>query len=364
MNVLFIAPLPPPLAGHSLAAKVFYDHLSTKHNVTVVNFNKTSFKEGFSSFNRIFEVLGILWKIAKVYKTADVIYITISESFAGNIKDLLTYAICSKKIDRFYVHLHGGSIKRLLWDKYPLLHRINKYFLKQIAGVIISGESHKEVFDQFVVPNKIHTIPNFALDYLFAESEQIINKFSTIGPIRVLYMSNMIDKKGYDQLASAYIKLPKALQQQIIIDFAGRFELDIQKERFENKIKDYPGLTYHGVVDDTQKQQLFFQSHVFALPTSYFEGQPISILEAYAAGCAVITTGQSGILDIFKDGVNGIQMGDGLSDAINSTLIKMIDQKNRLSSIGLKNAVLAKQLYRIPIYARSLTSVLELSVAQ
>ena len=43
------------------------------------------------------------------------------------------------------------------------------------------------------------------------------------------------------------------------------------------------------------------------MPTYYSnEGQPISILEAYVNGCAVITTENTGgIKDIFKDSVNG-----------------------------------------------------------
>jgi len=361
MNVLFIAPLPPPLAGHSLAAKTFYEYLATKHHVTEVDFNKKSFKEGISDFGRIFEVLGVQWKIAKNVHRSDVIYITISESYAGNVKDILTYILSFRKLSKLYIHLHGGSIKRQLWDNHPFLYKINKYFIKRTAGVIISGNSHRVVFDQIVDESKIHSIPNFALDYLFIETTQIDHKFKDINPIRVLYMSNMIDKKGYEQLALAYISLPKIYQEQILIDFAGRFEFDTQKQEFENKINGYSGLSYHGVVEDAKKKELFFQSHVFALPTSYFEGQPISILEAYAAGCAVITTGQSGILDIFADGKNGIQIENGMADAIRDTLIKMVDQKESLYSIALFNAEEARARYRIPTYCKALTRVLELS---
>ncbi len=49
------------------------------------------------------------------------------------------------------------------------------------------------------------------------------------------------------------------------------------------------------------------EAHVFCLPSYYpFEGQPVSILEAYASGCVVVTTDQGGIRDVFREGENGL----------------------------------------------------------
>lgn len=359
MKIVYIAPLPPPLAGHSLAAKVLHDYLQLSHEVAAVDFNKESFVEGISGFKRVFEVLGILKEIARKKKNADVIYLTISESFAGNVKDIFTYIICGEKLNRMYIHLHGGSIKRLLWDKYPLLYKINRFFIKKMAGVIISGESHMEVFSDMIDRKRIYSIPNFALDELFATDEQINLKFAEKEPLRVLYMSNMIDKKGYNELATAYIALPPVIQTRIKLDFAGRFELETQKTEFLEKIAGFPNMQYHGMVSNDAKRDLFFQAHAFCLPTSFFEGQPISILEAYAAGCVVVTTGQSGILDVFTDQLNGFQLRNGKADAILNTLEQLVQSVDRLQSVGLSNAATARKKYRTEIYNTELAKVLE-----
>lgn len=359
MKILYIAPLPPPLAGHSLAAKILHDHLQYSYDVAAVDFNKESFVEGISGIKRLFEVIGILREIALKKKNADVIYLTISESFAGNVKDIFTYIICRKNLDRMYIHLHGGSIKRLLWDKYPLLHRINRYFIKKMAGVIISGQSHMEVFADMIDQSRIYSIPNFALDELFTTDEQINQKFADREPLRVLYMSNMIDKKGYNELASAYIALPPALQSQIKLDFAGRFELETHKSKFLDKISGFPNMKYHGVVSNEAKRDLFFQAHAFCLPTSFFEGQPISILEAYAAGCVVVTTGQSGILDVFSDKLNGFQLQNGKADAIRNTLEELVKSVDGLHSTAQSNAETARKKYRTEIYNTELTKILK-----
>lgn len=359
MKIVYIAPLPPPLAGHSLAAKVLHDHLQLNHEVAAVDFNKESFVEGISGLKRVFEVICILKEIARKKKNADVIYLTISESFAGNVKDIFTYIICRRKLNHMYIHLHGGSIKRLLWNKYPLLHKINRYFIKKMAGVIISGQSHMEVFADMIDHCRIYSIPNFALNGLFATDEQINFKYAEREPLRVLYMSNMIDKKGYNELASAYIALGPAVQSQIKLDFAGRFELETQKAEFLEKIAGFPNMQFHGIVSNEAKRDLFIHAHAFCLPTSFFEGQPISILEAYAAGCVVITTGQSGILDIFTDKINGFQLKTGKADAIRNTLEEMVNSIDKLQSIGLSNAETARKKYRTDIYNAELAKILE-----
>ena len=94
MKILFTAPLPPPVTGHSLAAKVFLDYLTPVHELKVVNLSKQSFKGGADSYKRFLEIGILLKQVFQKKMNADLIYLTISESLAGNIKDLFIYLIC------------------------------------------------------------------------------------------------------------------------------------------------------------------------------------------------------------------------------------------------------------------------------
>ena len=96
MRILFVAPLPPPVTGQSIACEALLAELHKKHTVEVINFNKGTLRQGISSFARIVEVLKILSKILRRSSNADVIYLTISQSIAGNLKDIFIYAICFK----------------------------------------------------------------------------------------------------------------------------------------------------------------------------------------------------------------------------------------------------------------------------
>lgn len=359
MKILFIAPLPPPLAGHSLVAQAFCDELSRYHEVAAVNFNKQSFKDGVDSFKRVFEVLDVLKAVWKKKKNTGAVYLTISESFAGNIKDICIYLICFRKLSRFFIHLHGGTIKRELWDRHTFLIPLNRFFIKRMAGVIISGESHLPIFDGMISRDKIHMVPNFALDYLFVDESHILEKFSQIQPLRILYMSNMIERKGYNDLATAMVQLRPDIKSRVQVDFAGRFETTQQQDNFLQKIAGEPHMRYHGVVDDSAKKALFANAHIFCLPTAFFEGQPVSIPEAYASGCVVVTTGQPGILDIFTPGENGYKIDVRSPESIQLVIEKIIDEREHLLRIAMFNRETAGRTFRMPIYNSALRKIVE-----
>lgn len=58
-----------------------------------------------------------------------------------------------------------------------LLKKINKFFISKLAGVIVLGESHIEIFESLIEKNKISIIPNFAEDYLFVNKNDISAHF-------------------------------------------------------------------------------------------------------------------------------------------------------------------------------------------
>lgn len=363
MKILFIGPLPEPVTGHSLACKVFLDALRPDHEVQVVNLSKDSFGEGVSSAGRVIEVFGVLRNVWRKKCGQDAIYLTISESLAGNIKDLCIYAICFGSLSKMFIHLHGGSIKRLLWDQHRVLWRLNRIFLRRLGGAIISGRSHLEIFDGLIADAKVHIVPNFAEDYLFRSEHEIRAKFASTRPLRVLFISNFIEKKGFNELAEAYTRLSRPLQESIRIDFAGKFESKAAEQTFVEKIAGREHIRYHGLVNEAEKKRLFSEAHVFGLPTSFLEGQPISILEAYAAGCVVLTTGQRGILDVFEPGVNGFEIKERSAPATAAALETVMANADGLCGIALRNRASAGERHRTSTYGAALRRVIEARVS-
>ena len=358
MNLLFIAPLPPPLTGHSLAAKILLDELVKHNRVEVVDFKKDVLKQGVYSVNRIVQILKILTEIWHRKKDADVIYLTISQSISGNIKDLITYAICFKIISRMIIHLHGGGIRRLIFDRYRIFYHLNKFFLKRIGGAVVLGKSLISIFEGMIAQDRIYVVPNFAEDYLLLDPKKIKKKYLRTNPLRILFLSNLIPGKGYEELINAYMILKDDLKKNIRIDFAGGFESEDHKKKFLYKLKDPVEIHYHGIVSGEKKKQLFSNSHLFCLPTYYYyEGQPISILEAYASGCVVITTDHGGISDIFKNGVNGFEVRKKSVVSIKRKIEQILKKPEQLLPMALSNREIVYDKYRSSTHCSSLLKI-------
>ena len=358
MNILFIAPLPPPIHGQSYVSNELLIGLKKNHNVKVVNFTKKRNAGRLYFIKRYFEVFDVLYSIWKQRKGVDAIYLTISQSFLGNLKDLITYLIFRSNLDKITIHLHGGAIRKELWNKLPILLRFNRYFLRKFNGIIISGESHKEVFTDLVREEKIFTVPNFAPASMFIAPDQLNSKFGKLNPLRVLYVSGMRTKKGYLDLLEGYRSLSSTEQKVIQVDFAGEFETDSEKEAFLKIIQQYDNLKYHGVIDDVSKTTLFEQSHVFCLPTKYLEGQPISILEAYASGCLVLTTNLGGIVDIFKEELNGFQTRVNDPKSIADRIRYCAENPAKVHKIAEANSKLALDNYQLDVFVNSIDEII------
>jgi glycosyltransferase involved in cell wall biosynthesis len=361
MKVLFIAPMPPPTHGQSLAADVLYQRLRDGNDVRVVNMAGLPARHLWDRLRRVPAVLTFLGEVLRKKRGVDVIYLSISESLLGNLKDLCIYTLCLGRLDRLFIHLLGGTGLRRMLEKRGLRYRLNKFFIGRLGGVIVEGRTQGTMFSGLIAEDRIHAIANFAEDFLFVTEQEIRQKFGDTRMLRILFLSNLYQGKGHNELVDAYLRLPGDVQQRISIIFVGGFESGRSREEFLKRIEGHAGLIYEGTfIGGMEKKALYGRTHVFCLPTYYpWEGQPISILEAYASGCAVITTEHGGIPDVFRDGVNGYAVQVRSSDAIRNVLEKIVRDSRPLVEMAVTNRDTAHERFRTDIFQISLSRILE-----
>lgn len=359
LRILFIGPLPEPVTGHSLACQILLEALQVKHDVRVVNLSKASFGGGVTSLGRIAEVGAILRQIRQQVRATDVVYLTISESVAGNLKDLCIYLLCWRRLPQMVIHLHGGSIRSHIFDRHAILRALNAVFLRRIGTAIVLGRTHLPVFEGLVPRHRQHIVANFAQDYLFTNDAAITAKFAATDVIHLLFLGNLIEGKGHGDLLAGYRLLPPALRSRIRLHFAGAFDTEEESAQFGASIADDPAVTYHGVVSGEGKRALLAQAHVLVLPTSLSEGQPISILEAYAAGCVVMTTACGGIPDIFTHGVHGYGIQPGSPESVRDAIAGVLANDSLIEDIARRNWQLASSTYRTEAYAAGVAALIE-----
>lgn len=361
MRILFIAPLPPPTHGQSLASDVLYQKLRERHDVRVVNMAKPTARHIWDRIGRVGAVLSFLIGVARKQRGTDAIYLTISESRLGNLKDLCIYVLCFRALDRMFIHMLGGAGIKRIFERRGLQFRLNRFFIGQMRGVIVEGGMQAVTFSSVIAPARIHIRHNFAEDFLFFSEREIRDKFAHGGHLNVLFLSNLYVGKGHNELVDGYLSLAPELRARFSVEFVGGFESERLREQFLHKIDGQAGLSYLGpFIAGSEKRALYGRSQVFCLPTYYpYEGQPISILEAYATGCVVVTTQHSGVPDVFEDGVNGFGVDTKSAESVRRALERIALDPGRLVEIAVANRNVAHERYRTSVYQSALTSLLE-----
>jgi glycosyltransferase involved in cell wall biosynthesis len=361
MKILFLAPLPPPITGQAAASQSLLDYLKQNHEVLVIDYSKRSLVNGVNSIQRYVEVMLTYWKILRFKKDVDRIYMTISQSKAGVLKDIITFILLLGRLDIVIVHSHGYGIKTVVFDKSKVIRNISKFFYRRIGSVIVLGDNFKKYFKNVLGAKNVTVVNNYADDHLFLSQQELSDKSrNSDGVLDILFLSNLIPGKGHNELLTAYLGLPVEVRSNIRLHFAGAFDNADDEEKFRKKVGTLNDVKYHGVVSGDAKASLFYMSHIFCLPTNYpYEGQPISILEAYASGCAVMTTNHAGIPDIFSDGVNGILVEAKSPSSIISAIFKVYSDRSLLRQYSYTNVAYARKEFPLSRFIIELKNIIE-----
>lgn len=317
MKILIIGPFPNPITGQSIANETLLNGLKENYEVDYIDTNffkeltdKT--KQGKFDFNKIKITLkNSFSECKKILKNNyDIIYMTPGGTFLGFMR-FSHYMMCSFfKKNKVFLHIHNGCFRKMYNSQNNFKRKVLDILLRKVNGVIVLGESLRSMFEEVILEDKIYVCENGVQDDVVATEDEIkekIDRYKNDTKKRVLYLSNLMEEKGILDLLEASEKFN---DDEIEFNLAGAIEPSI-KDKVEYYLEKYPEkIKYHGIVRGEEKKKLLLENYIFILPTYYSnEGQPISILEAYATGCAVITDEDvGGIRDIFRDDMNGISI--------------------------------------------------------
>lgn len=209
---------------------------------------------------------------------------------------------------RIVLHVHGGSFK----DFYASSPEKVRTVLNKCDTIIALTESWKSFFlgitdgpEVVVVNNPIE--PPVLMD--------IVND----GKVHVLFLGLLNEAKGIYDLLEVIKSEEAKYRNCMMLHVGGNGEVDKVKSMIsEYGISDI--VMYEGWLDGERKIKLMNTCSVFVLP-SYYEGLPVSILEAISYGQYIISTKVGGIPEI----VNG-DIGELLTPGDRESLKMILDR--------------------------------------
>ena len=229
----------------------------------------------------------------------------------------------------------------------PLYRWVERTFIATADGFIYNTPATKDNV-QRLYPNKkpsVIALPagNFPRK---APSESL---HSSAGPLTVLFVGNVIPRKGLHTLLQALINLEASAGRVVAgrnpvgrLFVVGNTALDpayVQRCRaLAERLP--PGMVqFLGALSDEALLELFEQSEILAVPSRH-EGFGIVYLEAMGQGLVPIASADGGASVLVDDGVNGFLVTPEKPEQIENILMELSTDRQRLER--MRRAALEK----------------------
>ena len=370
-KLLLIGQFPPPYHGTSIALDTIRSSeiINKYYCITQINTNRpdlpTDVEIGKIRWYKITQDIYHIFSLFNKLLTEKpcLVYITIAQTKWGYLRDGIFIVVSRLFKKKCIVHLHGGYFRLLYNNSWKLFQCWVKFTLRQVDVAIVLTESLRSIFAGLVDDNRIKVVINCIDDYLFPTSTEIEEKVDRIKKrsgklLKVLFLSNLLKSKGYmDVLKAAILLKQKGISAQFL--FAGNWPNAKEQSEAINFIKknNLDNVEFLGFVKEKEKKQLLLDSDIFILPTYYYEGLPISILEAMATGLPIITTRHGGIPGIIEEGINGFFVPPGNPEMIAETIEKLYFHPYLQAKIAEENIKKALNNFKKEHYEKSLLEI-------
>jgi hypothetical protein len=207
------------------------------------------------------------------------------------------------------------------WPLSSFNARVFTLLLKRAGIVTVTGYRQKNRLIELGIPSERIEVVFNSCDAAVLTSEAVLAKHNGTTraerPLRLLFLSSLIDTKGYPEFLEAVLRLASWAGPPIEAVVCGCFSASGFSERFkdaataEKWIEDQisainrsPRARARWVKGawGEEKAQLLRDADIFVLPTRYaVEAQPVALLEAMASGCAIVTSRAGEIPTILND---------------------------------------------------------------
>ncbi len=201
-----------------------------------------------------------------------------------------------KKIVATY---HGGDFERFISSN-RLVAWIIRSTLKKADILTVPSMFLKKQLAEYGIESRV--IPNLIDEKFFTDHDwnPSVHRF--------LYVKYLEQRYGIDTLLRAFSLIKKSVPDaQLVI--VGRGPQKEELQQLARELDIYDAVTFKGNVEYNDIQNEYFTASYF-LSTSRIDSFSIVIIEASAAGLPIVTTGVGGIMDIIKNGYNGLVVKD------------------------------------------------------
>ncbi len=229
------------------------------------------------------------------------------------------------------VHHLRGSEEHPAWQR-VIYRLVERRYLLSVDGFIYNSETTRGEVEALLPAPKpcVLAYPPTDRFGLPEVTEEEIARRAAGGGLRVVFLGNLIPRKGLHTLLEALLHLDSPFH----LDAVGSLEADPSYARQMQRIAAHLPVTFHGALADEPLAGLLKQAHVLAVPSSY-EGFGIVYLEGMGFGLPAIATTSGAAGEIITDGEDGFLVPAGEAAALAMCLRRLDADRELLKRMSL-----------------------------
>ena len=189
-----------------------------------------------------------------------------------------------------------------------LYRRIERKYLSSVDGCIVNSETTRQAVRQILDRSEsLPTIVAYPAGDRFRSRitpEQIIARTNQADVLRVVFVGNLIPRKGLHTLIDAVAMLPRHVCKLTVVGDHAVDEKYAQSIRRRIAQHHLTNVRLTSALPDDALAHILAHSHVLAVPSDY-EGFGIVYLEGMSFGLPAIATTAGAAREVIMEGVNG-----------------------------------------------------------
>ena len=359
IGILYVSPLPPPEGGISVwTATLMRRGLPPPFKSWVVN---TGLRQreidrptrlSFTEIRRSVSILCDLYRQIQSRNPA-IVHINCSLSPVGVFRDWICALIARSQHVPYLVHLRGNLV---VPDSTGLKARATRWVYRSMlrgasAILTLNKSSYSAVLQLGDLAHKVATLPNFVDSSTPTTDVDCADKNR---PLQVAYVGSLSQQKGLltilcvaqnvERVEFRLVGEPRMGDCQHV-EVCPYVALHLERLLVERGIQDKVKL--EGPLANNEARAVLREADVYIFP-SVTEGFPISVAEAMVAGLPVIASNVGAIPDMIDTPLGGYIIPWDDTEAYTKALVRLRDDAELRSKMGLHNQQKAKQEYDFP----------------
>jgi glycosyltransferase involved in cell wall biosynthesis len=297
-GLIVIGPTPPPAHGVSVMTLTLLDalqgsgrlagHLDTADRRPIETVGRLDWRNLWLGVVHLLQ----LQRLLLIHRGA-ALYVPISQGTWGFLRDASFLLSARLWRRRRFVHLHGGYFNTFYEQSGSAMRLVIRAALGGVEQAWALTPALRAELEGVVPSDRVGVLENAVDDHVSAPT-----RAEHDGPVRVLYLANLLPEKGCFDLMEAVEELARR-GTPLEVRFVGDAAADVEESLAARaRAIGGTGVTVEltGALRGAERDAQYAWADIFAFPTKYpFEGQPLVLLEALAAGLPVVSTWHRGV---------------------------------------------------------------------